>query len=59
MVQRVAKGRVYYVGGNQSNAVTQASVPVGHGDIVRPRYGQLTERHWQNLGARWQRIPRQ
>jgi hypothetical protein len=39
MVQRVAKGRVYYVGGNQSNAVTQASVPVGHGDIVRPLYG--------------------
>lgn len=39
MVQRVANGRVYYVGGNQSNGVTQASVGVGGGDIVRPKYG--------------------
>jgi hypothetical protein len=39
MVQSVSHGRIYYVGGNQSNGVTEASVPVGHGDIVRPRYG--------------------
>lgn len=39
MVQRVAKGKVYYVGGNQSNGVTESSVPVGRGDIVRPKYG--------------------
>jgi hypothetical protein len=39
MVQSVSHGRINYVGGNQSNGVTEASVPVGHGDIVRPRYG--------------------
>ena len=39
MVDRVEGGRVYYVGGNQSDGVTMASVPVGRGDIVRPRYG--------------------
>jgi len=39
MVQRVKNGKVFYVGGNQSNGVTEASVPVGRGDIVRPKYG--------------------
>jgi hypothetical protein len=39
MVQRVSKGKIHYVGGNQSNGVTEATVPIGRGDIVRPRYG--------------------
>jgi hypothetical protein len=39
MVQSVSHGRINYVGGNQSDGVTEASVAVGHGDIVRPRYG--------------------
>jgi hypothetical protein len=39
MVERVSGGKVFYVGGNQSNGVTEASVPVGRGDIVRPKYG--------------------
>lgn len=39
MVQRVEKGQVFYVGGNQSDGVTEASVSAGSGDIVRPKYG--------------------
>lgn len=39
MVRSVKNGRINYVGGNQSDGVTEASVPVGGGDIVRPRYG--------------------
>jgi len=39
MVQRVEGGKVFYVGGNQSNGVTEARVAVGGGDIVRPKYG--------------------
>lgn len=44
MVDRVEGGRVHYVGGNQSDGVTMASVPVGHGDIVRPLYGARSRR---------------
>jgi hypothetical protein len=39
MVQSVKGGQIHYVGGNQSDAVTEATVAVGNGDIVRPRYG--------------------
>lgn len=39
MVRSVKNGKVNYVGGNQSDGVTEASVAVGGGDIVRPLYG--------------------
>jgi hypothetical protein len=39
MVQRVAGGRIHYVGGNQSNGVNEASAPVRGASIVRPKYG--------------------
>jgi hypothetical protein len=38
MVQKVVDGKVFYVGGNQSNGVTEAQVTAGGGDIVRPKY---------------------
>jgi hypothetical protein len=38
MVQKVVDGKVFYVGGNQSNGVTEAQVAAGGGDIVRPKY---------------------
>jgi len=44
MVDRVENGRIRYVGGNQSDGVTMASVPVGRGDIVRPLYGARSRR---------------
>lgn len=44
MVDHVENGRVHYVGGNQSDGVTMASVPVGRGDIVRPLYGARGKR---------------
>jgi len=40
MVEKVQGGRIHYVGGNQSDGVTRATVPVGRGDIVRPQYGR-------------------
>ena len=39
MVDHISDGQIHYVGGNQSDGVTMASVPVGRGDIVRPKYG--------------------
>jgi hypothetical protein len=39
MVDHIAHGRVFYVGGNQSDAVSEHNVPLGTGDIVRPKYG--------------------
>lgn len=39
MVDSVVDGKIRYVGGNQSDGVTMASVPIGRGDIVRPLYG--------------------
>ncbi len=40
MVKSVKNGKVTFVGGNQSNAVTERTVDVGAGDIVRPLYGR-------------------
>ena len=39
MVRSVSNGKINYVGGNQSDAVTQASVSVSDSvDVVRPKY---------------------
>lgn len=39
MVKSVSNGKINYIGGNQSNAVTHGSVSVnGSEDIVRPKY---------------------
>jgi hypothetical protein len=38
MVQRVAKGKIYYIGGNQSDNVTQGETSPGAVDVVRPAY---------------------
>jgi hypothetical protein len=38
MVQRVAKGKIYYIGGNQSDNVTQGETSPGSVDVVRPAY---------------------
>jgi hypothetical protein len=38
MVQRVKGGKVFYVGGNQSDNVTQGEASVGSVDVVRPAY---------------------
>jgi hypothetical protein len=39
MVKSVQGGRIRYVGGNQSNAVTEATADAGSASIVRPKYG--------------------
>ena len=38
MVQKVKGGKVFYVGGNQSNSVTQGETSVNGVDFVRPAY---------------------
>jgi hypothetical protein len=38
MVQRVAKGKIFYIGGNQSDNVTQGETSPGAVDVVRPAY---------------------
>lgn len=38
MVQRVSGGKIFYVGGNQSDNVTQGQTSPGAVDVVRPAY---------------------
>lgn len=38
MVQRVSNGKIFYVGGNQSNTVSQGETSAGAVDVVRPAY---------------------
>lgn len=39
MVKSNTGGRITYVGGNQSDAVTEGQVPAGGATVVRPKYG--------------------